>query len=189
LEKLRVEAELVKSGSYYQPTTERAFHRTMAHLPIRHEDFVFIDFGSGKGKCLFMAARYPFRKIVGVELSEELVEVARRNAARYRSREQRCVNLETFHANAASFPLPLDPSVYYFYNPFLDADVMSKVLENIRCSLEAKPRSAYIVYFQPLHRDLLDTASWLSALKSTPRFCIYGGRGEVLKETNGRSGL
>src|SRR5262245_25199620 len=35
------------------------FERCLSALPIRHQDFTFVDLGSGKGKALFLAAAYP----------------------------------------------------------------------------------------------------------------------------------
>ena len=36
------------------------------------DGFTFIDLGSGKGRTLLMASDYPFRRIIGLELLEEL---------------------------------------------------------------------------------------------------------------------
>ena len=58
-------------------TDPALFREMVGRLPIRHDDFVFIDFGSGKGRCLLLATEWPFRRIVGVELSAELNHVAR----------------------------------------------------------------------------------------------------------------
>src|SRR5262245_6350419 len=52
------------------------FERGLRALPARHEDLTFVDLGSGKGKALFLAAAYPFRRIVGVELSPRLHRIA-----------------------------------------------------------------------------------------------------------------
>ena len=64
----------------------------------RDEGDVFVDFGCGKGRVLFLAARYRFARIIGVELSERMAEQARRNLAR----EPRVV-VEV--ANAAAWPV------------------------------------------------------------------------------------
>jgi len=69
-------------GSLYQPTDEALFREMMSALPIAYERFTFIDIGSGKGRALLMAAEYPFRRIVGVELLPELHAIARENIAK-----------------------------------------------------------------------------------------------------------
>jgi len=43
-------------------------------LSINHSEFTFIDFGSGKGRVLFLASEYPYKKIIGVELARMLHE-------------------------------------------------------------------------------------------------------------------
>src|ERR1700760_2411871 len=55
--------------------------RQQLHLDLQHFDFV--DIGSGKGRALLLATDYPFRKIVGIELSPELDRIARANVARF----------------------------------------------------------------------------------------------------------
>jgi len=176
LDKLRIESASAALAHRYQASTERSFHETLAHVPVRrHEDFVFIDFGSGKGKCLLMASDYPFKKIIGVEFAAELNEVARSNFARYRSPRQKCRTLESVHADATTYALPADPGVYYFYNPF-EAPLLSVVLENIRRSLDDRPRKLYVVYFNPAYREVFDSAAWLVPLKRDRDFCIYENR-------------
>ena len=47
---------------------------------IRPDD-VFIDLGSGMGRMVLEAARYPFKRVIGVELVEQLHDLARANLA------------------------------------------------------------------------------------------------------------
>ena len=42
-------------------------------------DVVFVDYGAGKGRALAAAAAHPFQKVIGVEISEALACIARRN--------------------------------------------------------------------------------------------------------------
>ena len=55
---------------------------TLAGTGYGVEDYALVDIGCGKGRVLMMAAEYPFRKVVGVELDPGLAEVARRNLSR-----------------------------------------------------------------------------------------------------------
>jgi len=48
-------------------------------LPPERKDFVFVDLGCGKGKPLLVASRFPFKRIVGVDISESAVAIARSN--------------------------------------------------------------------------------------------------------------
>src|SRR3982074_1247810 len=48
-------------------------HAALRDLPIRdYSEYTFIDIGSGLGRGLFVAAEYPFRRVVGVEFSTDL---------------------------------------------------------------------------------------------------------------------
>ncbi len=165
----------IQPGQRYQASSESVFRRAIDGLSIRHQEFAFIDFGAGKGKCLLIASDYAFLKIVGVEYSQELVEIAQRNLRKYRSAVQKCRNLTVVKCDATEFELPADPSVYYFYNPFPDP-VMRAVSENIRRSLELRERPIFIVYYNAVCREVFDQAPWLELLTETPEYCVYANR-------------
>jgi predicted RNA methylase len=129
----------------YQPSSAEEFGRLMGMLDVDHRDFVFVDYGSGKGKVLMLAAAYPFKQIVGVEFSPPLVEVARENIATLGADAAR---IETLVADATEFEPPLEPLVLYFFNPFGLA-VLRPVLARIRASLEHQPRPVNIVITAP----------------------------------------
>jgi SAM-dependent methyltransferase len=145
----------------YWPMSEGAFHRLMDAVDIPHEDFVFIDFGSGKGRALLMAADYPFRRVVGVELSPALHEAAVQNCRRYRSARQRCRHIEPLCIDATAYELPAEPSVIYLYQPF-GAPVLAQVLARLDSSLKAVPRPLWLAYANPLfHRQILESGRFV----------------------------
>jgi hypothetical protein len=41
--------------------TAGAARKLAGKIPLRHKDFVFIDYGSGKGRVLMIASRWPFK--------------------------------------------------------------------------------------------------------------------------------
>src|SRR5580698_4756503 len=66
------------------PSVFHAIMRAMLEqLHLDFQRFRFVDLGSGKGRALLLASDYPFREIIGVELSPELDRIARANIARY----------------------------------------------------------------------------------------------------------
>src|SRR6202042_3017957 len=83
------------SGGQYQPSEPALFGEIIDALPVSPEGFTFIDLGSGKGRTLLMASSYPFHRIIGMELLEELNRIAVDNIKRYHSDEQRCLALES----------------------------------------------------------------------------------------------
>jgi hypothetical protein len=163
----------------YEPTPEDVFQEIIARLPLDPRDFVFVDFGSGKGKVLMLAGQYPFRRVVGVELWDDLHRTALENLRRF-SESRLCVSdAVSVCENAAEFRLPEDPLVLYFFNPFPET-VVSRVLENVRLSLEAAPRRAFVLFYAPVRRgtpwdrrSAFESAGFLRVFADDPRFTIY----------------
>ena len=67
----------------YETTSEAAIRMALDGLGADFSRSVFVDLGCGKGKPLMVAASYPFRRLIGVDVSPACIAVARRNLARY----------------------------------------------------------------------------------------------------------
>ncbi len=144
----------------------------LAALPVPPERFIFIDLGSGKGRTLLMASDYPFRRIIGLELLEELHQIAQQNIARYRGPAQKCFDIESLSGDARDSSLPVEPTVLYLFNPFPE-HVMRAVLISLEQSVAAYPREVYIIYHNPAHESVFVEQSWLRELTRTQQFNIY----------------
>lgn len=106
-----------------------------------------LDLGSGKGGAAITMARKSFASVTGVELSGDLVEIARENA-----RRAGVENLDFIHSDASGFTA-LDRFTHiYLYNPFPCA-VLCEVLENIRLSIKRRDRELLLIYRNPLCDD------------------------------------
>ena len=114
----------------------------------RAHGFTFIDFGAGKGRVLLIAARYPFGRVVGVELSEPLVRIATANVAAYRQSHPELCPVELIHTDALKYELPPTPSVLFFYDPF-QASLMEQIGRRVRESFLANPRKMFVIYYSP----------------------------------------
>ncbi len=112
---------------------------------------VFVDFGSGKGRILYQAARHPFARVIGVEISAKLNEVARANIERKRP-GLKCQNVDLMTVDATAFEIPDDMTFAYFYHPFSDR-TFNAVIDNIVRSLDRNPRRVTIIYQCPLMED------------------------------------
>ena len=121
--------------------------RALRTIGVGPED-TFVDFGCGKGRVLLQAARRPFRRVVGVEISPGLVDVARAALAA-RSRRQRCGEVEVVAADAREFPIPDDMTIGFFYDPFR-GEVFDAVLRGIVESMDRRPRRVHLVYAHPI---------------------------------------
>jgi SAM-dependent methyltransferase len=139
-------------------------------IPFPAEEVVFLDYGAGKGRALAAAAARPFRKVIGVEISGELVEIARHNLARLKRR--RSGQVEIHHADAAAFAVPDDANVFFFFNPFSGA-TLARVVERIRGSWTAHPREVFFIYFNHgAFDECVATQPWLRKIHETS-FCGF----------------
>lgn len=139
----------------YRGSDPEYFRKAVEALSISHERFVFVDFGSGKGRALLLAAEFPFRTIVGVEFSPALHRVAQENLRQFSRHGFRSEHIELVCGDAIDYPLPQACLVCYFCNPFGSA-VMAPVLAGICNSHAACPREIYVVYYNPIEAQLLD---------------------------------
>ena len=172
LSELAVEDENWIYGLQYEPTPFDDFERLIKALKIHYEDFTFIDFGSGKGRSMFLASDYPFRRIVGVELSQELHDVCVQNISQFTSSTQRCFKLESFASDATRFELPPEPTVIYLANPFT-IEVMTPFIAHLKNSLATAPRQMYVAYYYPRHADLFDAQREFQRIATGPGFAIW----------------
>ena len=130
----------------YEPVFPSDFKSAIDNLDIDYSKFTFIDFGSGKGRALFLASELPFKRIIGVEFAKELHDIATRNIQSYRSRSQHCFDVTSMHVDAAEFQFPPEQLFLYFNNPFTES-VMQRVIGNIVGSVEVIPREVYVMCY------------------------------------------
>jgi SAM-dependent methyltransferase len=166
-----VDGSNAELGSPYDGSNPAHFNRIVQNLKIRYEDYTFVDFGSGKGRVLLLAAAFPFRRVVGVEWSRELHDVARRNLNLYTG-PMACHEADSFCMDAGEFPIPSGKSVLYFFNPF-KAEIMARVRHNIRRSFEADPRQIVLVYMNPRFKSVFDGAAFLEKIADRGWFVVY----------------
>jgi 16S rRNA G966 N2-methylase RsmD len=175
---------------YYSATDYRSIPEIITALGINPHNHVFLDFGAGMGRAMISAARYPFRRVLGVEISRELTEIAQQNFARCKSK-LRCKHIEIATANAITYAIPPDVTLVYFNNPFF-GEVLSAVVANLRASLKARPRELLVVCNLPegsIFESQIKAHIWLSLRKhfrlSENRLCfIYSAALETEASEN-----
>ncbi len=158
-------------GCYpYLPLTYGGLHSVLRRVRLRPNQDVFIDFGSGLARVVAVAALMPFRKVIGVELSQSLHLEAQRNIDRVRPKLL-CQDIELHQGDARDFAIPVDATVFYFFMPF-DASILKTVLENIHRSVAAAPRPVQVIYVYPAHgvnlNDVKPQLPWLRLHEESP---------------------
>ena len=159
-------------GNFYQPTDPDVMTEILSHLEIKYEDFIFVDYGTGKGRVLLLASEFPFKQIIGIEFSRQLHLTAQKNINIYKSETQKCKDIESYCINATEYELLPYPSVIYCYNPF-EEKIMKVVLDNIKRSIEIYPRAIYIAYSNPILDNLPIDYGFERNLKSDKNYNIY----------------
>lgn len=169
---LRVDGPNAAHGVYYQASPVVSTRKVLASLKIDYEDFVFVDFGSGKGRTLLVASEFPFKKIIGVEFGAELHECAQRNVSTYGHGKAR--EVEPICMDATKFVFPNANLVLYFFNPFNEY-VLGQVLDNLRGSLSEHPRQAFIVYRYLPCQSLISETDGFRLLSDWRRYASING--------------
>jgi hypothetical protein len=174
LGELKVRGENVQFGTHYEAITLSLFREAIAQIPEPLDDFLFIDFGSGKGRALLLAAEHPFRKIIGVEFSAELHIIAQRNIEHYQKSTNSRRDIESICMDATAFSIPNEKSVCYFFNPFNEV-VLAKVLDNIQKSIIEHPRTVYISYCNPIHNGVFNEFAF-DKIAAGDKFALFKSR-------------
>jgi len=157
---------------HYHPAHPKFLFEVFSSLKIDYPAYSFIDFGSGKGRPLLIASEFPFSAIIGVEIAAELHEIACRNIRRYRSKTQKCKNVQSLNLDATEFELPLTPLVIYLFNPFRPA-VLNPVLQRLQSSLNSHPRDVILIYVAPFHGALIEQQTDLRCVEQSPYHNTY----------------
>jgi hypothetical protein len=172
-QKMQVVGNHASHGNRYSPTSLRAGRRVFDELPIADfSEYTFVDFGSGKGRMLFLAAEHPFRRILGVEYSSCLHTIAEQNIRTYRNPRRRCSELASLNIDAATFEFPRENSVLYFYSPF-GPPVMEPLIQRLGESIDACPRDVFIVYVNAVHSEIIDRTRQFKITFQGPYYTIY----------------
>jgi SAM-dependent methyltransferase len=137
---------------WHDPSDWIGLRLALGRLRIGRDD-VFVDYGSGLGRAVLVAASLPFRRVIGVELSEDMTARAREYVRRNRHR-LKASEVELVSADALEWEVPTDLTVAYLYCPFTE-QVFDGVMQKLFDSVDEHPRPLRIVYNYPLEHSRL----------------------------------
>ncbi|MBI2441065.1 MAG: class I SAM-dependent methyltransferase [Lentisphaerae bacterium] len=171
---IREQLGLHNDGARYQPTPYNILERAFDYLRPAPDD-VFIDLGCGQGRAVFVAATRRFKKVIGVEINQELLAIAKRNLDKLKLN---VAPIEIVGADAAAFDLSAG-TVFFMFNPF-GPRTLVRVLDNLKKTLMTHSRKVRVVYYSAAQRALLDSQAWLVAegeIDATEIFVWHNGNG------------
>jgi SAM-dependent methyltransferase len=132
----------------YIPSAWHVLPRALRYLGVSEND-TFIDFGCGKGRVLHQAAKRPFHRVIGVEISPVLAEIARGHLAA-RAHRHRCQDVQIVISDVADYQVPDDLTIGYFFHSFKN-ETLDALLEGIIESIDRHPRLVRLIYVFPLN--------------------------------------
>jgi len=116
----------------------------------------FVDLGCGKGLPLAVATEYPFRRILGVELSPALCVTARENARRMAERFPERTRIEVVEGDMIAAELPSGYLVAYMYNPAYPP-LISRLAKRL-AEHQARGNKVMVIYYNPAGAKFFDRA-------------------------------
>ena len=125
------------------------------------DEFTFVDMGAGMGRAMLLAAEFPFRAVLGVELNPTLARIGRRNMALWRAAGRDKSPMRMMCRDAVEFNLPAGPTVAFLFNPF-GAPVLRKLLR--KWSEEVREGQLDILYVNNEQGAVLDKQAGFARL-------------------------
>jgi SAM-dependent methyltransferase len=155
---LGADSENHRHSRCYKATKCRPFLKLLKSLDLPR-DCNFVDIGAGKGRVLLLASQYGFHKVVGIEFSEHLCALARRNLESYSRKVSLRSPIEIVEADATQHRFGPEDRVFFLFNPF-DGVVLAQVLRNMGRSFAEHPRRVWLIYNDPQHHDVVVRAGF-----------------------------
>jgi SAM-dependent methyltransferase len=172
VENLAMDPSLKSHAVQYEPTRAWLFYDVMDKIKVELSYFSFIDFGSGKGRVLLLASKFPFKNIIGLEASPELCQFAENNIHRFRAKGQRCIDITSVCIDARDFTIPEGDIVLYFYNPF-DRHILLPILKRIEDHCQKELFRIIIIYINPVYVELFEQSKFFQLVEKNKRYSIF----------------
>jgi hypothetical protein len=165
--------DVERGNGVYRVTWGWLIEKALARLDIDFHHYTFIDYGSGKGKAMLMAACRPFKAVIGIEYARRLHEIATENCRTHRNLDQKCHSLLPIFGDVRNYSPPSGPIICFMCNPF-NQETLRTVFKSWRMRCEGGEREIRILYLNM--RDIAESAGvlgeqdWLTPVARDRRF-------------------
>lgn len=133
-----------------------------------------VDFGCGSGRALMAAQYFGIAKVTGVEFSKMLCLRAEKNLRKFtqRNMKTRDSGWQVVHADACSFAIPQDATLFFLYNPF-GSPVIDIVAQHILEFAHSAKHLVIVVYVNPIHAPVFEQPGYVKLQESSEEVAIY----------------
>jgi hypothetical protein len=169
---LTIHSKNERFGVNHVASDPTEFRQAMERIDFDLSSATFVDFGSGRGRALIMAAMLPFKKVIGIEFAEELHRDSIENIKNSTYDLGHPDRVTQILGDAMQFEFPDGPLVLYLFNPF-DAPIVAAVARNALASWRANPRPMRVIYLNPRFSGEWQKAGW-RLLESGEGRAIFG---------------
>lgn len=145
----------------YDPTPYIVLEKLIKLNLLKKEDII-IDYGCGKGRVGFFLNNQIGCKVIGVDHSKRLLNMANENLEYYGNNGR----IVFIHSKAENY-IPNDANCFYLYNPF-STKIFNQVLKRIAKSKKDNPREILIFFYYSTveYKIYLPTEPRLELIKS-----------------------
>jgi hypothetical protein len=167
--------DVERGNGVYRVTWGWLIEKALAQLNVDFGRYTFIDYGSGKGKAMLIAACRPFKAIVGLEFAPRLHEIAAENCRTYRHPDQKCHSLLPIMGDVLNYSPPSGPIICFMCNPF-DQKTLREVFKSWRMRYQRGERDIFILFLNMRNiresSEVLGEQDWLKPIASDRRFVL-----------------
>lgn len=150
--RIAVKGENLAHAEMYQGASYFLLEKVFGFMKQANANSSLIDFGAGKGRALIVAAAYEYKNIIGIEFAETLCREAKINIDGVKKLYP-STSFEVIHADVVNYKIPDSVTNFFFFNPF-DEVIMKAVLRNILISHKINKRTLYVIYVNPVHKEV-----------------------------------
>jgi len=145
---------LNKDAMLNQATAFYAIKRGFDFTGINYSNICLLDIGCGYGKVLNFGMLKDFKRVVGVDLDNNAIEIAVANSIKMKMKGFK-TPFSYQNIDACQFTIPEDINVIFMANPFGKA-TMVEVMDKIIKFQQFYNREFFVIYSVPVHQEVLD---------------------------------
>jgi len=141
-----VERSTADRATRYAPVNAWALRRLFRTLKLP-KSLRFVDIGSGLGRACLLASEYGFAHVTGIDIVPEFCQLARKNAAAFRSKVRNSTPIDILNTDALEYSRTSSDDVFFMYKPFTSSSgLLDIVLDNLERRAKQLERDLTIIY-------------------------------------------